>query len=258
MQCFPQLQTGALGQYPIRKIRSERTVRNVCLDGREIKLADPSGASTEWQLTFQELTDGEIGALEAFYQSMEGRLGTFTFLDPTDNLCAWSGQLDAAVWQTDPLLQVTGSVADPFGGTRAYRFANPAGATLQTVQTLNAPESFHYCLSVYARSEAPGEVTLIRSSQSARRDTDSQWRRLLFASTSAGNQDTVAFGFEIAPGASVEVFGMQVEAQIGASLYKRTTSRAGVYANARFRDDALAITTVGPGRHHCLVAIRSN
>jgi len=45
-------------------------------------------------------------------------------------------------------------------------------------------------------------------------------------------------------GGSADVFGMQVEPQAGASLYKATTI-GGVYQNARFRDDVLSITTTG-------------
>src|SRR5207244_9174402 len=90
MQCFPQLLTGASSQYPIQKRNSTRTIRNRCLDGREIKLADPAGSSIEWQLTFQELVDAEIASLLGFFVGTEGSLGTFTFLDPTDNLLAWS------------------------------------------------------------------------------------------------------------------------------------------------------------------------
>ena len=44
---------------------------------------------------------------------------------------------------------------------------------------------------------------------------------------------------------------MQAEAQTAASLYKQTAETGGVYPNARFRDDTLTITTVGPSRHSC-------
>jgi hypothetical protein len=47
------------------------------------------------------------------------------------------------------------------------------------------------------------------------------------------------------------VFGMQVEAQPAASLYKQTAETGGVYPNARFRDDVMTITTIGPNRHSC-------
>jgi uncharacterized protein DUF2460 len=258
MECFPQLQTGASVQYPIRKRRITRTVRNECVDGREVKLADPGGSSTEWQLSFSELTDDEMAALQQFYQDREGRLNSFTFLDPTDNLCAWSEKLDEAVWQKDPLLQVAGGVSDPFGTTRAFQITNPSGAPLRVLQTLNVPGSFYYCLSLWARSDATGTVSLVRGDQSAARNVYSYWQRLMFASQSQSTDETVAFGIVIAAGGSVDVFGVQVEPQIGASPYKTTMSAAGVYANARFRDDALTVTMTGPGRHRSVVHIHAS
>ena len=59
------------------------------------------------------------------------------------------------------------------------------------------------------------------------------------------------FGIALDPGSTVDIFGMQAEAQIAASSYKRTAESGGVYANARFRDDELTIKTVGPNRHSC-------
>ena len=63
--------------------------------------------------------------------------------------------------------------------------------------------------------------------------------------------DSISFGIALDPGATVDIFGIQVEAQTAASLYKQTAETGGVYPNARFRDDALTITTVGPSRHSC-------
>ena len=45
----------------------------------------------------------------------------------------------------------------------------------------------------------------------------------------------------------MDLFGAQVEAQIGASLYKKTTSAGGIYPNTRFGDDGLEFSTLGPG-----------
>jgi hypothetical protein len=38
------------------------------------------------------MSDQELAALEALFQAVEGRLTPFTFLDPADNLLAWSEQ----------------------------------------------------------------------------------------------------------------------------------------------------------------------
>ena len=69
---------------------------------------------------------------------MEGTLNGFTFLDPAGNLLAWSGQLDNAAWQTDPLLSLTGAISDPLGTSRAWRLTNSGGAEQAAGQTLAA------------------------------------------------------------------------------------------------------------------------
>ena len=98
MLVFPQLETGALSQFPIRKQRRKRTVVNTAPDGRSIKLADPNGEVTEWQLSYSDLSDRETSALEEFFKTAEGSLNGFTFLDPTANLLAWSDKLDGTAW----------------------------------------------------------------------------------------------------------------------------------------------------------------
>ena len=77
----------------------------------------------------------------------------------------------------------------------------------------------------------------------------------MLAAQGVGSGETVRFGVELQPGAWVEVFGPQVEAQTGASAYKRTLSRGGVYENARLDNDELLVTTVGPGRHRCELTV---
>src|SRR5271169_2060386 len=117
MPIYPQLGSGATSQFPVRKTRRTRTVVNQAADGSRIKLADPLGAVTEWDLTYTDLSDAEASALLAFYASVEGTLTGFTFLDPAGNLLAASDDLNQAAWQKDPMLSLTGSVSDPLGGT---------------------------------------------------------------------------------------------------------------------------------------------
>ena len=93
MPTYPQLGSGALSQFPVQKIRRTRTVVNQAADGSTIKLADPAGAITEWDLTYTDLSDEEASALLAFFVAVEGTLNGFTFLDPAGNLLAWSDDL---------------------------------------------------------------------------------------------------------------------------------------------------------------------
>jgi hypothetical protein len=119
MQVYPQLGSGALSQCPASKLVI--TPASPIADGSTIKLADPAAEVTEWLLTYADLSDEEAAALRAFFEAMEGTLNGFTFLDPAGNLLAWSGQLDNAAWQTDPLLGLTGAISDPLGTSRAWR-----------------------------------------------------------------------------------------------------------------------------------------
>lgn len=246
MRYFPQLETGAMGQYPLRRVRRMRTVSNEMPDGRAVKLSDAAAATTEWSLEWAGLTDGEMEALARFFEDVEGRLHTFTFLDPGANLLCWSEDLERSAWEKGPLVTVTGGLADPRGGTRAWRVANGS-----LIQTLNVPSWFYYCVSLYARSDGGGQITLVRGGETAERTVTPQWRRLSFAAQSAGTEESVRFGLELASGAAVEVFGLQVEPQIAASGYRKTAARGGVYPNARLADDRLYWTTAGPGRHEC-------
>lgn len=248
---FPQLSSGATGQFPITRQRSARTVVNQTWQGYQVKLADPAAAITDWHLSFAEMSDQELAALEALFQAVEGRLTPFTFLDPADNLLAWSDQQNQAVWQAGPLLTLTGGVADPMGGMAAYHVSNQTLATLILQQSINAPAVLDYCLSLYARSDQSTQVRLVRGSATDAHAAGPEWTRLTSAGQLQDAGESISFGIALDPGTVVDVFGFQAEAQTAASLYKRTAETGGVYPNARFRDDALTITTVGPSRHSC-------
>ncbi len=248
---FPQLSTGATGQFPITRQRDARTVMNQSIQSYEVKLADPGAATTQWHLAFEEMNDQELAALAALFQAAEGSLTSFTFLDPTDNLLAWSEQLNQPVWQTNSLLTVTGGAADPFGGTAAYQLSNASGATIGIQQSIDAPASLDYCFSLYARSDQSTRVWLFRGLQTDAHAIASQWTRVASAGQTEDTADSIAFGVTLDPGSTVTVFGMQAEAQTAASPYKKTAEIGGVYPNTRFRDDTLTITTMGPGRHSC-------
>ncbi len=224
---------------------------NQSLQDYQVKLADAAAAVTAWHLSFKELSDQELAALEALFQAVEGRLTPFTFVDPLDNLLAWSEQLNQPVWQAGPLMTVTGGGADPLGGNSAYQLSNPAGATLLLQQAIDAPASLEYCLSVYARSDESTRLWLVRGSETDERTIGPQWTRLTSAGQLADTADAISFGVALDPGTTVDVFGVQVEAQTAASLYKSTNETGGVYPNARFKSDTLTITTVGPSRHSC-------
>jgi hypothetical protein len=244
MLVYPQLATGALSQFPVQKRRSLRTVVNTSLDGRAIKLADPGAETTEWQLAYAGLTDDEAAALQQLFAASEGTLNSFTFLDPTGNLFAWSDQLNNAAWSAGPFLSVAGGIADPVGGTNAWRLTNSGAGAQNISQTLSAPAGYLYCFSVFARSLESTPVTVLHGSNRTSQNLGTDWARIIVAASGDPTAESIAFGVEVPAGESADVFGMQVEPQGGASLYKATTI-GGVYESARFHDDVLSITTTG-------------
>jgi hypothetical protein len=255
MDYFPQLATGAMGQFPLRRTRRTRTVVNSATDGRRVKLADSGAGVTEWVLEYRELSDGEVEAVTAFHQAVEGRLRTFTFLDPAANLLAWSEKLSEPVWEKGPLVNVSGGEADPSGGTGAWLVTNAGPTAAGVAQTLNVPGWFRYSLSAYVRSAQNAEVALVCGGGRATRRLSGEWRRLVLACEPGTTAESARFGLEVAGGGSVTVYGMQVEPQIAASAYKRTGARGGVYTNARLASDALEVTATAAGRHSCRVEI---
>ena len=208
----------------------------------------------EWNFGYGALADAELTVLDQFFQSTEGSLNSFTFLDPAGNLLLWSESLGNAAWVSNSL-QLTPNFADPLGGTNATRVTNSSGGELTLLQTLNAPEWFNYCLSVYARATQSGSIKLRRQAASGTYPIQSAWKRIAFAGNSQGNAGTVTVGLGVPAGQSVDVFGIQLEAQPGASRYKKTFSNGGVYVRARFAADTFGITTFAPSRHACALRI---
>jgi hypothetical protein len=251
---YPQLETGALSQFPMRKTRRTRTVTNRAADGSTIKLSDPAGVTTEWTLSYTDLSDQEAATLRTFFEAAEGSLNGFTFLDPSGNLLAWSDQLTNAVWQRDPALTLSGGVADPVGGKQAWSIANGGAAVQSIAQTIAAPGAYRYCLTAYLQAAAPTTVRLWAGSNSAGVSVTPVWKRFMLTSLPLSDVTLMRFGIELAALATVEIYGIQVEAQPGPSTYK-ATSRGGVYEGAHLRDDALAITRTGVNRNSCTVNI---
>jgi hypothetical protein len=247
MIAYPQLASGIVTQYPLRKTKRQRTVINRAADGSSIRLADPTAEVTEWLLQYAELSDDELAVLQQFFQSAGGALNGFTFLDPSANLLAWSEDLTNAVWQKGPFLSAE-------AGTGFWHLSNSGGGPQVISQTISAPGDYLYCFSVYARSNAPIQLTMTVGTQRALRPVFADWSRLVLASRGGAGAESVSFGLEIPAGASLDIRGLQVDAQPGASVYK-VSSRGGVYEEARFADDALTVVATGPNRNSCAVKI---
>jgi hypothetical protein len=80
------------------------------------------------------------------------------------------------------------------------------------------------------------------------------WRRFFVSANPGTSAESVAFEMEIPAGGSVELFGAQVEAQVGMSDYKKTGARGGVYT-ARFASDEFNATATGMDSYDAAIRI---
>lgn len=259
MTYFPQLVSGSMAQYPVIKRIGYRTIVNETAEGRAYRLEDVGAGWLEWELRYEGLSDGERAALEAFHREVEGRLKEFTFLDPTANLLARSGEPGATIWDKSPLLTLTEGLPDPAGGLSAFRLTNTGGVEQSLRQRVNGPGWFTYCWSVYARSAAGTRLVLYRESgarEVAREfSVGTKWERLVLTGSGDVQEEGVWFGVRLSGGGAVELYGMQAEAQPAPSPYQKTAGEGGVYEGARLAEDILRITAAGPGAHACVVRI---
>ena len=126
---FPQLSVGSVAQYPVTRLWSKPAAINVLPGGSVVLMARVTPARMLWKLRYTGLSESEWGALQSLFTAVQGRLGNFTFVDPTDNLLSWSEDFTAASWTVDPLLQIVPAMPDPLGGTAASQLTNSAQAS---------------------------------------------------------------------------------------------------------------------------------
>jgi len=92
------LSTGSIGRYPYARQRGYAT--------KQVDFADFSRQSASllanplmrWDVTLSQLTDQETAAFSQFFDLQKGSAGTFTFVDPWDNLLQQSEVFSASPW----------------------------------------------------------------------------------------------------------------------------------------------------------------
>jgi Conserved hypothetical protein 2217 (DUF2460) len=100
MASFPLLGTGTVAQYPSqREIAFQTTVARF-VDGTEQRFRSAKGPARRWIIQLSQISAEEMAALEDFFESAQGRFGSFTFVDPWDSVeyadCSLDGdQIDA-------------------------------------------------------------------------------------------------------------------------------------------------------------------
>lgn len=261
MLIFPQLSSGASIQYPLNRQLSQRVIQSAMEDGTIIALADVAANYLEWRITFRDLSDQEAVSLRDFFAATQGNLQPFVFLDPAVNLLVWSEDFSQAAWQTAGLT-FDNAVADPFGTTRASRAHNPSAANLTIAQQTQIPGMAQVCFSVYLRSDVPVTVALTQSagtlSQSISVAVTNTWQRFYLSGMFLNSSDPSQLAVGVPPGAALELFGPQADAQVNPSEYVTGVARAGVYTSARFDMKQIDITVTGPNRNACVVSVRCN
>lgn len=261
MLYFPQLISGAMVQYPILKRRRKRTIVNQLADGRTVRMADPNWDEVIWEIRLRGLSSDEWESIHSFSEGVEGRLRTFTFLDPAHNLLGWSEELTASVWARDPGLELIGGIPDPLSDTSATRIVNAAQAAQRLWQPTEAPGWYVYSLSLYVRSAAGSPVTVFRTAtdktSSAVYVTGPDWRRITSSGALDGATGQLSCGIELSAGGSVDVFGFQLEAQWNPSPYKKTPAAGGVHRRARLVDDVSELKSDDPQQHGTVIRVSS-
>jgi hypothetical protein len=247
---FPQLSSGALAQYPIRRRTTLRTIKNILADGSMILLPDPGAGQLSWQLSYSDLRAADMNALQDHFQACAGPLRSFIFLDPTENLLTYSADLTGPSWITPAGVTIESGLPDPLGGAAAFRIINGGSATQEIVQTLTAPVNYQYCLSVYATSTGGGTCSLARSGTAVQQlsvyQVKSNWSRIFSSGRLNDTGTDLSVAISLAAGQSISLFGPQLEPQIAPSRFRPTYSRAGVYTSAHWAVQELVFTADAP------------
>ncbi|MBI4904156.1 MAG: hypothetical protein HY820_11005 [Acidobacteria bacterium] len=253
MLAFPQLSSGAIAQFPNVRGQQYRTRIVETAGGVVYRMGDERARATVWTLPMTGLTPEERVSVDALFAATEGRLRTFTFLDPNDNLLAHSSNYSQSVWVKQAGLVLVGGQSDPFGGTTGVRATNPTGQALQMYQEIATPGNYQYCLSAHVKQETGSSPRLMMGPASDLRfetvSSANVWTRFSVSGKSTSTEAAVRAGVELAPLSEIVLCGVQMEAAAVASRYKETGTRSGVYSRCRFVEDELRWTAEGPGEH---------
>ncbi len=247
---FPQLASGALAQYPIKKTRLVRTIKNQLLDGSMILFSDPGGAHLIWQMVYTELAIPDIDALQTHFAVCNGPYHAFTFIDPTDNMLVSSLDLTTSPWQTSSSVQISPGLQDPNGRNSAFTVTNTGQAAQEISQKLAVPAGYQYCFSLYAMSAESTLLTVIRKGSSQQQSISAlvspTWTRIVSSGrlSDPGTEFTVSLS--LAPGQQIGLYAPQLEPQIAPSRYRATAETGGVYANAHWGVDELTVSAIAP------------
>jgi hypothetical protein len=227
---FPQLSTGALVQYPVKRTKSVQTVSTQAEDGSVMTYFDPNGSTLTWQLEYSGITQAEANQLQGLFDACAGRFRAFTFIDPVANLLTSNWQAGAGVQ------------------TAANIYANTGNAPAEVWQTFSLPSGYIYCFSVTGDLNAAPDatLTLIRRGNTTEQRLALPVREPLLVSS--GVLPDAGLGFTAAillePGQSIDLNQARLEAQPTPSPFR--PPHGGVYPKAHWAIDELLFTALGP------------
>lgn len=256
MNWFPQLGSGAVAQFPLKRKRQWRAITNMLESGELISLPDTTGGQIRWRLSYQDLTDAEVTNLTGLFAASAGAALSFGFIDPFANLLGWSEDLSQPDWQPG-LLTATGGFSDPVGTSRAWAVQNASPAEQMLSQSLGVPGAYTICFSVYVRSDSAGTIGILRDTTRLNLPVGPQWKRIQIGGVGTSGATDSTFALAIAAGSTVRVFGLQVEAQPWPSPYRPTGVASGILGETRFSEDDLAVINTSPGLSNCQVSLVS-
>jgi hypothetical protein len=247
---FPQLLSGALAQYPLRRARYGRSIKNVLPSGDLIVSPDPWATVLEWELSYSALAAADLEALQTLFQACAGPLRAFSFIDPVDNMLAGSAAFAPPFWNIPGPISIVPGAPDPMGTVSAFVFTNSGQAPLAVTQSLNVPASYQYCFSAYVFSNQSSAVTLVRQGVTSQALTPCSigpsWSRIVSSGALSDTSTGMTVGIQLSPGQQITVYGPQLEAQPAPSRYRAASQSGGVYSNAHWGTNQLLVTAQAP------------
>jgi hypothetical protein len=240
----------------MERTRSWRDISNTLENGQRISLPDYGTAEIVWDLAYEDLTDAEVAQITLLFQEVRGPVGSFLFVDPLANLLGWSEDLAKNEWQKGQLT-VTPGLSDPPGSNRAWRISNPSPASQSLAQTLEVRGEYIACFSAWVRSASMAVVSIQRDGQQSTYAVGPAWKRIQVSGAGNSGQAESSFSIRLEPLQSLDVWGLQVEAQPAPSPYKVSAAATGIYPETRFIEPELTITSTGLGFSACRLRLRS-
>jgi hypothetical protein len=253
---FPQNSRGAMAQKQHQATASFETVKNALPTGRRFTYARRPTPLSAFTLGMSSISSGDRAIYEAFFATVDGRLRSFTYLDPNGNLVPASEDFSASSW-TLAGVSAGSAVTDPFGGTCAMSMASTGsdGIMYAPVLPSGGAIGFWLCASVWAKAPASGTKLAIgfRSSSGANLGRASfdcpanDWTRIRYAVQLVMSDPVyVQIGGDSTwASRTINLFGAQVSPMRGPGAYAKTPGNLGMVTNCRFGTDSLEFRNIG-------------